>query len=285
VSKIISLSSNSFYDLDTIPTYLLKQCLSALLPTLTNIINLSLASGTFPDQFKSCSVIPLLKHYNLDKEDLSNYRPISHLSFLSKLNERVVKNRLTSHLSTNNLLNSYQSAYTKHYSTESTLLAVHDHILKFMSEQKVTALCLFNLSAAFDTIDHSILLHRLSSWFGFDGKVISWLTSYLSSSSFVVSINSISSAHSPLRQGVSQGSVLGPLLFILYSTPLSSLISDSSVGHHLFADDTQLFISFRAPEFSTLSLNGCLLIFCHSISLNLSFFSLVYLLNYLILLF
>jgi len=166
----------------------------------------------------------LLK-YILDKEDLSNYRPISHLSILSKLNERVVKNRHTSHLSTHNLLNSYQSTYTKHHSTESTFLAVHDHMIKSMSEHKVTALCLLDLSAAFDTIDHSILLHRLSSWFGFDGK-------------------------SSLRQCVPQGSVFGPLLFIFYSTPLSSLISDSFVGHHLFADETLLFISIRAPEFS-----------------------------------
>jgi len=114
------LSSNSFSDLDPIPTSLLKQCLSALLPALTNVINRSLASGTFLDQFKSCSVIPLLKKYNLDEKDLSNYRPIAHRSFSSKLTERVVKNRLTSHLSTNNILNSYQSAYTKHHSTEST---------------------------------------------------------------------------------------------------------------------------------------------------------------------
>jgi len=97
---------------------------------------------------------------------------------------------------------------------------------------------LIDLSAAFDTINH-IILHRLSSWFGFDGKIISWLTSYLSSWSFVASIKSISSAQSRLRQGVPQGSVLGPLLFILHTTPLSSRISDSSVGHHLFADDTQ----------------------------------------------
>jgi len=124
---------------------------------------------------------------------------------LSKLTERVVKNRLTTHLSANNLLNSYQSAYTKHNSTESTLLAVHDHIIKSMSEQKVTALCLLDLCAAFDTIDHSILLHRLSSWFGFNGTVISWLTFYLSYRSFVVSINSTSSAPSPLRHGVPQG--------------------------------------------------------------------------------
>jgi len=250
VSKIISHSSNTFCDLDPIPTSLLKQCLPALIPTLTRIINLSLSTGTFPDQFKACSVIPLLKKYNLDKEDLSNYRPISHLSFLSKLTERVVKDRLTLHLSNNNLLNLFQSAYTKHHSTESTLLSVHDHIIKSMSQQQVTALCLLDLSAAFDTIDHSILLHRLSSWFGFNGTVISWLASYLSSRSFVVTINSTSSAQFPLRQGVPQGSVLGPLLFILYTT-LSSLISDSSVGHHLYADDTQLFISFVASKFST----------------------------------
>jgi len=250
VSKIISQSSNTYCDLDPVPTSLLKQCLSVLLPTLTTIINISLSTGVFPDQLKACSVSPLLKKYNLDKEDLSNYRPISHLSFLSKLTERVVKNRLTEHLSSNNLLNKFQSAYTKHHSTESTLLAVHDNIIKDMSQQKVTALCLLDLSAAFDTIDHSILLHRLSTWFGLNGKVISWLASYLSSRSFVVTINSTSSAPSPLGHGVPQGSVLGPLLFILYTTPISSLISDSSVGHHMYADDTQLFISFVASKFS-----------------------------------
>ena len=119
-----------------------------------------------------------------------------------------------------------------------------------MSQQKITALCLLDLSAAFDTIDHSILLHRLSSWFGFNGKVLSWLKSYLSSRSFIVDINSSFSDQFPLHQGVPQGSVLGPLLFILYTSPLSTLISDSSVSHHLYADDTQLFISFAASEFS-----------------------------------
>jgi len=122
--------------------------------------------------------------------------------------------------------------------------------------------------------------------------VISWLTFYLSSRSFVVSINSTSSAPSPLRQGVPQGSVLGPLLFILYATPLSTLISDSSVGRQIFADDTQycsspsghlnyppIFYTYKIQLVS--SLNGCLQIFSHSINLKLSFFLLAYLLNYL----
>jgi hypothetical protein len=251
VSKLISESSNTYCELDPIPTSLLKQCLPVLLNTLTNIINLSLSTGVFPDQFKECSVIPLLKKHNLNKEDLSNYRPISHLSFLSKLAERAVKSRLTDHLTRNNLLNSFQSAYTKFHSTESTLLAVHDHIIQSMSLQKVTALCLLDLSAAFDTIDHSILLHRLSSWFGLSGLALSWLNSYLSSRHFVVNVNSLFSSSCFLQHGVPQGSVLGPLLFILYTTPLSSLITNSSVSHHLYADDTQLFISFSATDFST----------------------------------
>ena len=122
-------------------------------------------------------------------------------------------------------MNSFQSAYTKFNSTETTLLAVHDHIIRAMSQQQVTGLCLLDLSAAFDTIDHSILLHRLKSWFGFTETVLSWIHSYLSSRSFSVDINGIKSPPSQLLYGVPQGSVLGPLLFILYTTPLSTIIS------------------------------------------------------------
>ena len=212
--------------------------------------NLSLLTGVFPDKFKNCSVHPLLKKSNLDKENLSNYRPISHLSYLSKLTERLVKNRLTDHLTKNSLLNPYQSAYTKFHSTETTLLSVHDFIIRAMSKQQVTGLCLLDLSAAFDTIDHSILLHRLKTWFGISNIALSWIQSYLSSRSFSVDINGIKSSPFPLLYGVPQGSVLGPLLFILYTTPLSTIISRTSVNHKLYADDTQLFLSFSAEKFS-----------------------------------
>ena len=144
-------------------------------------MTLSLSTGVCPDHFKSSLVRPYLKKANLDKEELGNYRPISNLSFLSKLTERIVKARLTNHLSSNALLNSFQSAYTKFHSTESTLLAVTDHIIDAISQQKVTTLCLLDLSAAFDTIDHSILIERLTSWFGLSGTVLSWIKSYLTS--------------------------------------------------------------------------------------------------------
>jgi exonuclease III len=233
ISKLVSDSPETNCDLDPIPTSLLKQCSSVLLPTITNIINLSLSTSIFPDQFKSCSVHPHLKKPSLDKENLANYRPISHLSYLSKLTERIVKTRLTEHMSNHNLLSPFQSAYIKGHSTETTLLSVHDHIIKAMSLQQITCLTLLDLSAAFDTIDHSILLERLSSWFGITSNALSWIKSYLLNRSFSVNIEGSKSSSYQLLYGVPQGSVLGPLLFILYTTPLSKVISDSSSSQTL----------------------------------------------------
>lgn len=150
-----------------------------LAPVLSSIINLSLSSAMFPQTFKHAIVTPLLKKPGLDKESLSNYRPISNLSFVSKLTERVVLQRLSVHLASNDLFNKHQSAYTKNRSTETVLLSVCNSITNAMSNQRITGLCMLDLSAAFDTIDHSILLERLSCWFGIRGSVLSWFTSYL----------------------------------------------------------------------------------------------------------
>jgi hypothetical protein len=149
------------------------------------------------------------------------------------------------------MFNTFQSAYTKFHSTETTLLSLHDDLIQAMDKQQVTGLTLLDLSAAFDTIDHSILLTRLSSWFGFSGQVISWFHSYLSDRTFSVLCSNLKSSPCTLATGVPQGSVLGPILFILYTTPLSSLISSQSVPvkHHLYADDTQLFVSFSPSKF------------------------------------
>jgi len=166
---------------------------------------------------------------HINEEELSNYKPVSHLSFLYKLIERAVKTRLLDHLSANHLFNTFLSVYTKFYSTESTLLAIHDFIIKSMSNQKVTALCLFDLSAAFDTIAHSILIHRLSSWFGLNGLTLSWIKSYLSACNFQVDVNGLLSSTVPLPHGFSQGSVLGPSFFTLLLSALSSLIPQSII--------------------------------------------------------
>ena len=122
---------------------------------------------------------------------------------------------------------------------------LHDHLIQSASHQHITGLCLLDLSAAFDTIDHSILLQRLAEWFGLGGSALSWISSYLSSRNFIVTTNNQSSPAQQVSHGVPQGSVLGPLLFIMYTTPLSHIIKSISVDHHLYADDTQLFISFK----------------------------------------
>ena len=249
ILNLISKSPNKQCDLDPIPTWLLKKCLPVLLSTITRIINMSLSSGNFPSAFKHSIVTPLLKKPSIDKENLSNYRPISNLSFLSKLTERIVKSRLTSHLESNSLLNPFQSAYTKHHSTETVLLSLFDNLITAIGNQQASCLCLLDLSAAFDTIDHSILLHRLSSWFGISGIALDWFRSYLSSRSFSVFCNGLSSSPLNAPYGVPQGSVLGPILFILYTTPLSHLISSLTTDHHLYADDTQLFLSFSPSLF------------------------------------
>jgi len=148
---------------------LLKECSSLLVPTITSIVNLSLISGQSHPTLKESIISPLLKKPTLDKEELSNYRPVSNLSLISKIIERVVKSRLMDHLTSNSLLNSYQSAYCKHHSTETAFLYIHDCLISAVESQKVSCLCLLDLSAAFDTIDHDILITRLSSWFGIHG--------------------------------------------------------------------------------------------------------------------
>ncbi len=249
ISKILLNCPNKQSDLDPIPTWLLKKCASVLIPTITNIVNLSLTSGQFHPVLKESVISPLLKKPSLDQEQLSNYRPISNLSLISKIIERVVKSRLTDHLSHNNLLNPHQSAYCKHHSTETALVYIHDYLINAIGSQQISCLCLLDLSAAFDTIDHNILLNRLSSWFGLQGPVLNWFKSYLSSRTFSVKCHSNFSSPLTSTCGVPQGSVLGPLLFIMYTTPLSTLISSLSLNHHLYADDTQIFFSFHPSDF------------------------------------
>jgi exonuclease III len=251
ISSIIKQSPDKQCDLDPLPTALLKKCLPVLATTITNIVNLSLSTGVFPTEFKQAIVTPLIKKPSLDKENLSNYRPISNLSFLSKLAERVVHNRLDQHLAQNFMYNSHQSAYTKYHSTETALLSVHNSLIQAIAKQQVSCLCLLDLSAAFDTIDHNILLHRLTAWFGITDTALSWFQSYLSSRSSTVSTSGHKSSSISVSCGVPQGSVLGPLLFILYTTPLSSLISNSPANHHLYADDTQLYLSFSPKSYAS----------------------------------
>jgi len=175
------------------------------------------------------------------------------------------------------------TAFHRHHSAETSALYINDRLINAIGSQKFTCLCLLDLSVAFDTIDHDILLTRLSSWFGINGSVLNWFKSYLLSRTFCEKCHDyFSSLHTSIY-GVPRGPVLGPLLFIMLTTPLSTLISSLSLYHHLYADDIHLFSFFILQTFrqashtsrmlSHISLPRRLLISYHSVPLKPSSFN------------
>ena len=138
-----------------------------------------------------------------------------------------------------------QSAYRPFHSTKSALLCVQNDILSSLNNKKMVALVLLDLSAAFDTIDHEKLLHRLETSFGINGTALDWFRSYLSNRSQAVRIKNSSSEKMYLNFGVPQGSVLGPILFTLYVAPVVDIANKHGVSHILYADDTQLYVEFN----------------------------------------
>ena len=146
-------------------------------------------------------------------------------------------------------------AHRKFHSTETAILKIHSYILASVDADRVTALTFLDPSAAFDTIDHTILLSRPDDWCGVTGKALNWFESYLTGRRQRIRIGDCLSSKADLKFGVPQGSVLGPLLFTLYTTPLSSMIFEHAIPHHLYADDSQLYVSFAAGD-SAAALNG-----------------------------
>ena len=247
VKKIIVKSAPTSCDLDPAPSWLLKMCLDdSFLTTITGIVN-RCTTGTMPKCFKEALVRPLLKKPSLDHTVLKNYRPISNLPFLSKVIEKVVAFQLKRHLGENQLLDTLQSAYREYHSTETALVKVQSDIINAVDNNNVALLILLDLSAAFDTIDHTILLRRLQNSFGVEGQALEWFHSYLVGRTQRVSIEGATSDNQVLTYGVPQGSVLGPILFTCYTTPLGDIIQNQGLIRHFYADDSQLYVFFKPP--------------------------------------
>ena len=244
IQKLISSSPSKSCGIDPIPTWLVKLHHTVLAPVIKEIVNRSLSTAVFPSHFKNALVTPLLKKHNLDPENMKNYRPVSNLTFVSKILERVVASRLHVHLSENLLYEPFQSAYRKYHGTETALLRVKNDILRAIDSKHGVFLVLLDLSAAFDTIDHDILLTRLRN-IGVGGTALRWIESYMSGRTQVVNVHGTFSSQADLLYGVPQGSVLGPLFFIIYSRPIAAIAREHGLNVHLYADDTQIYLSFK----------------------------------------
>ena len=247
LAEIIKSCEIKSSSVDPLPAELFKENLHVLLPVLTDIVNASLSSGSI-DGAKLAHITPLIKGHGLDSSNLKNYRPISNLSFVGKLIERVVLRRLNEHLEHNNLHIPHQSGYKKTYSTETLLVRVVNDLLIASSESKATVVLMLDLSAAFDTVDHSKLLQILQHELGITGKAWDWFKSFLTGRCQKIKVGNEESYEIIIKFGVPQGSVLGPVLFNIYIRSLYNTAHAQNFLIQGYADDHQLYKSFEARE-------------------------------------
>ena len=220
---------------DKISNKLLRLSAFGIADSVTKLINNSLSLGQFPTAWKKAHVVPIHKKDSV--HEAQNYRPISLLSCLSKICERVVSGRLRHHIECNNILSPFQSGYRTGFSTETQLSGLLHKILHAVDQGQMVRAVFLDISKAFDRVSHKGLIIRLQQ-VGIAGTMLKWFRSYLSNREQRVVIDGVSSSWLPVSSGVPQGSVLGPLLFILY---INELLREFDCHVHCYADDTLLF--------------------------------------------
>ena len=243
--QICNMQNNKSPGLDQFNVRLLKLAGPYISQCLAHICNLSLSGSTFPDDWKKAKVTPIFK--SGDKMDVGNYRPISVLPIISKIIERAVHDQLYFYLINEGLLSNSQSGFRSNHSTSTTLHDVQDYILKNMDNGFVTGVLFIDLKKAFDTVNHDILVKKLR-YYGIDNNELLWFKSYLTNRSQVVNVNSTLSDFQSIDIGIPQGSILGPLLFILFVNCLPCTVPECKTV--MYADDTSLM--YKAQSVSDL---------------------------------
>ena len=240
---ILSLKSNKAGGHDRIKPGLIKECSEVVTGPIAHIINLSLKSGIVPQKLKIAKVTPVFKKE--DKTDPGNYRPISLLSTINKILEKIMYKRVISFLNKFKLLYKYQFGFREKHSTIQAVIEITDNILSELEQKNLVAGIYLDLSKAFDTVDHQILLHKLQHY-GIRGLPLKWFKSYLGNRQQYTIVNGATSELREVQYGVPQGSVLGPLLFLIYVNDISASTGNNKL--RLFADDSNVFVISRDPS-------------------------------------
>jgi len=244
VKRAIARTTSNAVGADNIPISFIKDTLSVTLPVITHIFNKSLSTSVFPSIWKSAIVLPLQK--NSSPQSPADYRPISILPALSKCLERIVHEQIMNYIETNVIVSIFQSGFRSRHSTASALLKVTEDIRAAMDNKLATLLTLFDFSKAFDCVYRPLLLIKLKSM-GFSQGCVDWVASYLTDRRQCVKAGDRVSRWRSVTRGVPQGSVLGPLLFILYIDDITKILKYSMC--HLYADDFQIYRHFCISDF------------------------------------
>lgn len=225
--------------LDNIPSKFLREGAEVISVPLTHIINLSIRNKQVPAEWKEAKITPLFKKNN--RLQVGNYRPVSILNVSSKILEKCVYKQVEDYLTSNNLIYEYQSGFRTGFSTDTCLIYIQDYIRQNMDLGHFTGMALLDVQKAFDSVDHKILTEKLEI-IGIDSD---WFRSYLDNRQQVVDINGTISGKCTVTCGVPQGSLLGPLLFLIYSNDMKCAVSSKLL---LYADDSVLLVSDKDPD-------------------------------------
>ena len=235
---------------DEMPSSIMKQCVEYYIKPLTFLINMSITQGTVPNELKIAKVIPLYK--GEDIQLIENYRPISILPYFSKIFEKVIFRYVIEFIEENNILYEYQFGFRKNHSTSHAIITLVERVNKALDTGKYVVGVFIDLKKAFDTIDHGILMRKLELY-GIQRNILNWFKSYLSYRCQYVEYKNTISERKYIHHGVPQGSILGPLLFILYVNDFSR--SSDLLFSILFADDTTVLIEGVSYEDIIINLN------------------------------
>ena len=215
---------------DMIGAKLIKDMKSTISPILTKIVNKGYETHSFPNSMKNAAIKPIHKKGNID--EISNYRPISILPTLSKVFERAAVNQLVSYLERNKLLHRSQHAYRKQHSTVTCLIEVLTYIYNLIDKKKLAAIISLDLSKAFDSIDHELLLKKLLK-LGLEENAVKWVKSYLNQRKQITKFKKFKSKEEIVYSGIPQGSIVGPLLFLCYTNLMTSMMNSPMKEKHM----------------------------------------------------